>query len=151
MTALICLLLNLGASLFKPKSRLEAENAALCHQLAVLQRKVRGRVRLTNSELVIRRGDTSPLSSISFGKKDRSEAMKCTSRHGDAGDEKGVPAHSACPIGEITKGKAMSCYSLGVQIPAATGMFNAASDWAAYYVITIRRQRNRVPANERTD
>jgi hypothetical protein len=30
-------------------------------------------------------------------------------------------------------------------------MFNAASDWAACYVITIRRQRNGVPANERTD
>src|SRR5260370_24099125 len=29
MAALIILLLNLGASLFKPKSRLEAENAAL--------------------------------------------------------------------------------------------------------------------------
>jgi hypothetical protein len=42
--------LNLGASLFKPKSRLEAENAALRHQLAVLQRKVRGRVRFTNSD-----------------------------------------------------------------------------------------------------
>jgi hypothetical protein len=27
----------------------------------------------------------------------------------------------------------------------------SASDWAACYVITIRRQRNRVPANERTD
>ena len=24
--------------------------------------------------------------------------MKCTSRHGDAGDEKGVPAHPTCPI-----------------------------------------------------
>ena len=32
-----------------------------------------------------------------------------------------------------------------MQTPAATGLFNAASDWAAYYVITIRRQRNDVP------
>jgi hypothetical protein len=47
----------------------------------------------------------------------------------------------------ITKGRAMSCCSLGVQTPAATGMFNAASDWAACCVITIRRQRNGVPAN----
>ena len=31
----------------------------------------------------------------------------------------------------ITKGRAMSCCSLGVQTPAATGMFNAASDWVA--------------------
>jgi hypothetical protein len=36
-------LLNVVASLFKSKSRLEAENAALRHQLIVLQRKVRGR------------------------------------------------------------------------------------------------------------
>jgi hypothetical protein len=50
MAPLIFLLLNLGASLFRPKSRLEAENAALRHQLLVLQRKVRGRVQLTNSD-----------------------------------------------------------------------------------------------------
>jgi hypothetical protein len=35
---------DLGASLFKPKSRLEAENAALRHQLMAPQRKVHGRV-----------------------------------------------------------------------------------------------------------
>jgi hypothetical protein len=34
--------------LLEPKSRLEAENAALRHQLIVLRRKVRGRVQLTN-------------------------------------------------------------------------------------------------------
>jgi transposase InsO family protein len=50
MVALIFFLLNLGASIFKPKSRLEAENAALRRQLAVLQRKVRGRVQFTNSD-----------------------------------------------------------------------------------------------------
>src|SRR5260221_12081371 len=44
MVALISFLLNMIASLFKSKSRLEAENAALRHQLIVLQRKVRGRV-----------------------------------------------------------------------------------------------------------
>src|SRR5215510_5027767 len=43
MVALIAFLLNMVASLFKSKSRLEAENAALCHQLIVLRRKVRGR------------------------------------------------------------------------------------------------------------
>jgi hypothetical protein len=48
--ALICFLLNVVASLFKSKSRLEAENAALRHQLIVLQRKVRGRVSFTNSD-----------------------------------------------------------------------------------------------------
>ena len=50
MAALIFLLLNLVASLFKSKSRLEAENAALRQQLIVLQRKVRGRVQFTNSD-----------------------------------------------------------------------------------------------------
>ena len=38
------------ASPFKSKLRLEAENAALRHQLIVLRRKLRGRVRLANSD-----------------------------------------------------------------------------------------------------
>jgi hypothetical protein len=42
--------LNLVASLFRSRSRLEAENAALRHQLIVLQRKVHGRVEFTNSD-----------------------------------------------------------------------------------------------------
>jgi hypothetical protein len=50
MAALIFLLLNLAALLFKSKSRLEAENAALRHQLIVLQSKMRGRVQFTNSD-----------------------------------------------------------------------------------------------------
>jgi hypothetical protein len=50
MVALISFLLNVVASLFKSKSRLEAENAALRYQLIVLQRKVRGRVPFTNSD-----------------------------------------------------------------------------------------------------
>src|SRR2546428_10420862 len=50
MVALISFLLNVVASLFKSKSRLEAENAALRHQLVVLQRKVRGRVHFTDSD-----------------------------------------------------------------------------------------------------
>src|SRR6476646_845705 len=50
MVALFCLFLALCASPFKSKSRLEAENAALRHQLIILRRKVRGRVRLTNSD-----------------------------------------------------------------------------------------------------
>ncbi len=49
MVALICLFFNLVVSLFRSKSRLEAENAALRHQLTVLQGKVRGRVQ-TNSD-----------------------------------------------------------------------------------------------------
>jgi hypothetical protein len=50
MVALISFLLNVVTSLFKSKSRLEAENAALRHQLIVLQRKLRGRVPFTNSD-----------------------------------------------------------------------------------------------------
>jgi transposase InsO family protein len=50
MVALLFFLLALFASPFKSKSRLEAENAALRHQLTVLRRKVRGRVQLTNGD-----------------------------------------------------------------------------------------------------
>jgi len=50
MIALLCFFLTLFASRFKSKSRLEAENAALRHQLIVLQRRVSGRVRLTNGD-----------------------------------------------------------------------------------------------------
>src|ERR1700675_2418197 len=50
MVALMCFVLAVLALPFKSKSRLEAENAALRHQLVVLRRKVRGRVRLTNGD-----------------------------------------------------------------------------------------------------
>ena len=50
MVALLCFFLTLLASPFKSKSRLEAENAALRHQLIVLRRKVCGRVYFTNSD-----------------------------------------------------------------------------------------------------
>src|SRR5271166_2831962 len=50
MIALFSLFLTLCASPLKSKSRLEAENAALRQQLIILQRVVRGRVRLTNGD-----------------------------------------------------------------------------------------------------
>src|SRR5947209_13857849 len=50
MIALFFLFLTLSVSPFKSKSRLEAENAALRHQLIALQRRVRGRVQLTNGD-----------------------------------------------------------------------------------------------------
>jgi hypothetical protein len=50
MIALLCFFLILFASPFKSKSRLEAENAALRHQLIVLRRRVSGRVQLTNGD-----------------------------------------------------------------------------------------------------
>ena len=50
MIALLCFVMAALAAPFKLKSRLEAENAALRHQLIVLRRKLPGRVRLTNND-----------------------------------------------------------------------------------------------------
>src|SRR5262249_33683785 len=50
MIALLYFVLNVLVSPFKSKSRLEAENAALRHQVAILRRIVHRRVRLTNSD-----------------------------------------------------------------------------------------------------
>jgi ATP-dependent exoDNAse (exonuclease V) alpha subunit len=50
MIALLLLALNLLAALFKSKSGLEAENAALRQQLIVLRRKVKGRIQLNRSD-----------------------------------------------------------------------------------------------------
>jgi hypothetical protein len=50
MIALLWFFLTLFALPFKSKSRLEAENAALRRQLIVVQRKMRGRVHLTNGD-----------------------------------------------------------------------------------------------------
>jgi transposase InsO family protein len=50
MLSLFYFLLAILASPFKSKSRLEAENAALRHQLIVLRRRTQRRVRLTNSD-----------------------------------------------------------------------------------------------------
>src|SRR3954447_5510668 len=50
MIGLLCFVLAVLVSPFKSKLRLEAENAVLRHQLIVLRRKLRGRVRLANSD-----------------------------------------------------------------------------------------------------
>ena len=50
MIALLCFIVAVLVSPFKSKNRLEAENAALRHQLIVLRRKMQGRLRLTNSD-----------------------------------------------------------------------------------------------------
>jgi hypothetical protein len=50
MIALIWLLLTVLTSAFKSKSRLEAENAVLRHQLIVLRRKLKAQARLTNND-----------------------------------------------------------------------------------------------------
>jgi hypothetical protein len=48
--ALLCFVLAVMASPFKSKSRLEAENMVLWHQLNVQRRKTQGRIWLTNSD-----------------------------------------------------------------------------------------------------
>src|SRR6516165_8669977 len=50
MIGLLCFVLTILTSPFKAKSRLEAENAVLRHQLMVLRRRLRGRVQLTNQD-----------------------------------------------------------------------------------------------------
>src|SRR6202045_3988714 len=50
MIGLLCFVLAGLASPFKSKSRLEAENAVLRHQLIVLRRKARGRAQPTNND-----------------------------------------------------------------------------------------------------
>ena len=50
MIGLLGFVLTVLVSAFKSKSRLEAENAALRHQLIVLRRKVRSRPQLTNND-----------------------------------------------------------------------------------------------------
>ena len=50
MIALIWFVLAVLASPFKSKSRLEAENAVLRHQLIVLRRRVKGRIQPTDSD-----------------------------------------------------------------------------------------------------
>jgi hypothetical protein len=50
MIGLLCFALAVLASPFKSKSRLEAENAVLRHQLILLRRRVRGRAQPTNND-----------------------------------------------------------------------------------------------------
>src|SRR5580704_15512031 len=50
MIGLLCFVLAVLASPFKSKVLLEAENAALRHQLNVLKRRLPGRVQLTNQD-----------------------------------------------------------------------------------------------------
>jgi transposase InsO family protein len=50
MIGLFCFALAVLASPFRSKLRLEAENAVLRHQLVVLRRQLKGRVRLTNDD-----------------------------------------------------------------------------------------------------
>lgn len=49
MIGLLCFILAVLASSFKAKTRLEAENAALRHQLIILRRKMKGPAQLTTT------------------------------------------------------------------------------------------------------
>jgi len=53
MVALLCFVFAVLASPFKSKIRLEAENTALRHQLIVLRRQIRGRVRLPQNDRLL--------------------------------------------------------------------------------------------------
>ncbi len=50
MIGLLCFVLAILSSPFKSRLRLEAENAALRHQLMVLRRRLQGRVQFTNHD-----------------------------------------------------------------------------------------------------
>src|SRR6476646_1776687 len=50
MIGLLCFVVAVLASPIKARIRLEAENAALRHQLVVLRRQLKGRARLTNDD-----------------------------------------------------------------------------------------------------
>jgi len=50
MIALICLIWSLSTASFKPKGRLELENAALRHQVVVLQGELGSRIEFTNCD-----------------------------------------------------------------------------------------------------
>src|SRR5260370_27865070 len=103
MVALISFLLNVVASLFKSKSRLEAENAALRHQLIVLQRKVRGRVHGPQGRYDHPTGDYCALASCRF--------LACTRFRSRLAPRElvwiNVTAH---PTGRV--GRAANCWSI---------------------------------------
>jgi hypothetical protein len=66
MIALLRLVLAVLAAPFKSKSRLEAENAALRHQVVVLRRKVHGRVRLTTNDRWLCLADFISIAGLGF-------------------------------------------------------------------------------------
>jgi len=81
MIALLCLFLALLALPFKSKSQLEAENAALRHQLIVLRRTVRGRVHLTSGDRLflvqLYRWFPSVLKAITIARPGRKSTPTC--------------------------------------------------------------------------
>src|ERR1700694_866167 len=72
MIGLLCFVVAVLASPFKSKIRLEAENAALRHQLVVLRRKLKGRARFTNNDRLVLRSALSLVSGDPSGSHDYS-------------------------------------------------------------------------------
>ena len=118
LIALICFVLAVPASPFKSKSRLEAENAALRHQLIVVQRKMRPstpghekRSLVLDRDLpmvpvvsagphdhrsrnagALASGRLSPLLALEIALAGRAPANRCGTRYADPADEYGKPA-----------------------------------------------------------
>src|SRR6516165_8236039 len=81
MISLLRFFLTLLVSPLKSKSRLEAENAALRHQLIILRRKARGRVRLAKTITISRPETLVRWHCAGFRRYDlRSEFQACDDR-----------------------------------------------------------------------
>jgi hypothetical protein len=91
MIGLISFVLAVLASPFKSKSRLEAENAVLRHQLIVLRRKVRRRVQPANNDRVAS-GRLSWLLALEIEFAGRAPANRDRIARADPADERGEPA-----------------------------------------------------------
>jgi hypothetical protein len=103
MVALICFVLAMLASPFKSKSRLEAENAALRHQLIVLRRKVRGRAHLRDVG-ALASGRLSSLLALEIALTGRAPANRDRTARADPADERGEFSLGAPRIhGELLK------------------------------------------------
>jgi len=118
MIGIFCFVLAILAPPFKSKSRLEAENAVLGHQLVVLRRKTHGRPRLTNNdrwlfilmyrwcpailqaltiirpEMLVRwhRGRLSSLLALEVAPTGRAAADRSRTARGDPANEHGEPS-----------------------------------------------------------
>jgi len=86
MIGFLCFVVAVLASPIKAKIRLEAENAALRHQLVVL-RQLKGRARLTNDDrwffVQLYRWFPSILPALMITRPDRSAARQTTRRGGE--------------------------------------------------------------------
>jgi hypothetical protein len=98
MIGLLCFGLAILISLFRSKSRLEAKNAVLRHQLIILRRKMRGRPQLTNNDrwffiqLALASGRLSPLLAMEVALSGRAATDRDRAARADPADERREPA-----------------------------------------------------------